>query len=46
MECMAKAIDGSGVVDQAKAEPVLFISGWMGDKIVEEVGDHGLVEGQ
>ena len=39
MECMAKAIDGSGVVDQAKAEPVLSISGWMGDNLLKKSGN-------
>ena len=35
MECPEKAINGSGVEDQAKAESVLPISGWMGDNLLK-----------
>ena len=35
MECAEKAIDGSRVTAQAKAESVLPISGWMGDNLLK-----------
>ena len=38
MESTEKAIDGFGVVDQAKAESVLLISGWMGDNLLKKTG--------
>ena len=41
-----KAIDGSGVVYQAKAESVFFFFLLDGRQIVDEDGEQGVVEGQ